>query len=306
MKPRLFTPISFVRRSAAGFSLIEMLVSLFVASLMMTVMSGFVSTVVATKHNTSLVTEAQQGVRSLLSMITQELRQAGACLTPLGTFISLDGANTATQDSLTLRIGRVNTATTPPTNRCIQPGTTAEANPGSTTLQVPANSGLRAGDQVFITPNNVLGDFYTVQAASGTTVTLAPPLEDYDGLGTSYPVGTGIYPFDERVYAVDASDPDRPVLTAQINGAGPFPLVDGVKLFDVRYGLAPCDPQCATEVAFPLVDDDTNEWFLVREVRIKATVQSHKKNREGEFEEASTGKVGESGEYITIKPRNLL
>lgn len=302
MKSRLFTPISFVRRPTAGFSLVEMLVSLFIASLMMTVMTGFVRTVVATKHNTSLTTEAQQGVRAALSMITQELRQAGACLTPLGTFISLAGADTGTQDSLTLRIGRIN----PTTNRCIQIGTAAVESPGSTTLQVPAGSGLRAGDQVFITPNSVLGNFYTVQAASGTTVALSAPLNDYDGLGTAYPIGTGIFPFDERIYTVNASDPDRPVLTARMNGEGPFPLVDGVSVFDVRYGLAPCNPQCATEVDFPLVDEDTNEWFLVREVRIKATVQSRKKNRDGEFEEASTGKVGESGEYITIKPRNLL
>ena len=130
-------------------------------------MAKFVSTVVATKHNTSLTTEVQQGLRMALEVITQELRQAGACLSGEGTFISLAGANVGTQDSLTVRIGRVNT-----NNRCIQIGITATANPGSTILQIPANSGLRTGDQVFITPNGVLGNMYTVQAVSGTVATL--------------------------------------------------------------------------------------------------------------------------------------
>ena len=52
----------------------------------------------------SLETETQQGLRALLGLVTQELRQAGACLPQNGQFITLDGFDGGSQDRLTLRI----------------------------------------------------------------------------------------------------------------------------------------------------------------------------------------------------------
>lgn len=291
-----------VHNSVAGFSLVELLVSMFVSGMMMTITAGYFQTVVAKRHNTELTAEAGQGLRSLIQDITQELRQAGACLTQLGQFIALKGSNNGTRDSLTLRIGRTN----PDTGRCIQAGIPlgSGVSAGSMTVKVPDASIFSIGQQVYIvTPNNVNGDFYVVLGASGTTLTLNKPLVNFGG-SSSYE-GGGVYPFDERTYAVDASDPQHPVLTVRINGNSAVPLIEGVDVFNIKYRLAPCEPTCAAEVDLPA---DQAEWRLVRDVGIKATIKSYHKNKNGNYEYVTTGNGGGAGdeEYVTVKPRNFL
>jgi|GEM_PF-901660 len=283
-------------KSANGFSLVEMMVALLVSSVLMTAMAGFFSTAVAVRQNLGGETEASQGLRALLSLITQELRQAGACLPKTGQFVALDGINNSTTDSLTLRIGRVNATTL----LCMQPKLTTAVTGGST-LQVDNASGLQAGDLLYILPAGANGLFRKVNSVSGNTLTLTTALP----AGT-YAVGTIIYPVDERTYTIDNSNPARPMLTVAINQNSPQPLVDGAELFDVHYLLSPCSPTCVGPNLSPPSGPNDPSWRLVREVEIKATVDSHKKNRQGQAVKATTGTTGQAGEYISIKPRNLL
>lgn len=282
---------------SAGFSLIELLVSLFIAGVMLTSMAGFFSMSVATRHNMEEQAEAAQGLRALLSTVTQELRQAGACLTQVGgQFIALDGEDNGLQDSLTLRIGKVDRNT----RLCVDDALGAKANIGDTSITVADATKFQAGDIVYITPNSSSGEFYTVAEAAGTTLTLTSPLVD---LNADYAKGAGVYALEERTYAIDASTYGRAVLTVASNGGTPQPLVDGVVEFNVRYLLAPCDPNCADTVDLPA---DPAQWLLVSEVEIKATVRSRYPNREGEVVYARTGEAGTESEYIIVKPRNLL
>ena len=71
-------------KATAGFSLIELLVVLFISGLLMAMMSGTFSASVNTQYRMGLHIETQQGLRALLEMVTQELRQAGACLPEQG------------------------------------------------------------------------------------------------------------------------------------------------------------------------------------------------------------------------------
>jgi len=275
------------RRTAAGFSLIELLVTMFIASVMMTAMTGFFRATVATRYDMGLQTEAQQGLRALMEMVTQELRQAGACLPRSGDFIALDGSDGGTQDSLTLRIGRTDQATFV----CSQAGTTAAAPAGSTTLTVAAADAPLFADAtlVYVTPNGTNGNFYTAAAVSGTTITLN------EGLIGDHPAGAGIYAVDERTYAIDPSTYGRPVLTVAIDGGAPQPLVDGAEEFDLQYLGEPCTTAGCTPLSQPVTNTD---WLGVREVTIAATVRSRKADKAGEL-------ASESGE-VSVKPRNLL
>jgi prepilin-type N-terminal cleavage/methylation domain-containing protein len=287
MKRRVYIPTSTLKVQT-GFSLIELLVVLLIFSIMLTVVTGFFRVNAALRRQMGLQTEAQQGLRATFEMITQELRQAGACLPRLGQFIALDGTDGGNQDSLTLRIGR--------TDRqllvCVKAGTTQAAADGDSTLTIAEGEGnLFAGTTlVYITPNGATGNFYTVTETTSNSVTID------GGLIGDHPVGTGIYGIDERVYTIDASNPDRPMLTVSIDGQSPRPLVEGVEEFNVQYLLAPCDASgCATVTDEPASDD---EWRQVREVAISATVRSRKKDKRGQF-------LRESG-YIHVKPRNLI
>ncbi|MGE0823619.1 MAG: type II secretion system protein J [Candidatus Binatia bacterium] len=291
-----------VPSTLSGFTLIELLVTLLITSVMMTATTTYFQSVVAARHNTSLTSEADQGLRSLLQMVTQELRQAGACLTQLGQFITLEGVDDGTMDSLTLRIGR----THPDTGRCIQPAIPAGSSidAGETSFPVADASGFQPGNLVYITPDSVNGDFYRVVDVSGTTLTIDRPLVDFTGgLNPSYE-GAGVYPVDERTYAIDTSDSDHPVLTVSIDGGAPQVLVVGVTVFNVRYVLGPCNPACSGgTVDLPA---GGGEWRLVRDVEIKAEVKSYHKDKNGDYQYARTGLAGESGEYVSMKPRNLL
>lgn len=283
MNWKLFIP-QLRHSPSGGFSLIELLVSMFIASLMLTMMTGFFRNTVATRDNMNLQTETQQGLRALFEMVSQELRQAGACLPKTGQFITLAGSDGGDQDSLTLRIGQTN----PDTLVCIKAGTSAEAL-GSATLPLTDGDGdlFDGVTLVYVTPDGATGDFYQVVATSSNSITL-------DETG-DFPAGTGVYAIDERSYAVDTSG-ESPMLTVAIDGGSAYPLVNGVEKFSVQYLLGPCDGSGCTDT----VDEPANadEWELVQEIVLSATVRSSKEDREGEH-------LSESGD-ITIKPRNLL
>jgi prepilin-type N-terminal cleavage/methylation domain-containing protein len=286
-----------------GFSLVELMVTLLISSVMM----GFVRTTVAARQTGGAVTEAQQGLRALVSMVTQELRQAGACLPMSNRALALNGTNTGSLDSLTVRIGRVDDRTglcVNPTVLTARPPLPALPNPavGNTSVNVPNAALFRQGELVYITPTGAAGAFYRVVGRSGTTLTLNLPLEAIAGV--AYGNATQVIAIEERVFAVDVSDPARPMLTVAIDQGTPQPLIFGIDTFDVRYYIGPClssaNNTCAAVVDMPT----TAQWPNVLKVALKARVRSQMKDK-GDYLYATTGQVGQGGEFITIKPRNF-
>jgi hypothetical protein len=275
---------------------------------MMTVMASFMQTVVSTRQIGEAETEAQQGLRALIVMITQELRQAGACLPAANRALALEGTDGGDRDSLTVRIGRVDDRTT----LCIDPVVVTERElpllsfpppaAGDGKVNVPDATLFRPGELVYITPNggnpNSGDGFYNVTSTSGTTLALNRPLEP---LPNNAPyAATQVYAIEERTYAVDASNPDRPMLTVALDQGAPQPFIAGIEIFDVKYHLGPCP---TTETCAELVDEPRPN---VAKVSLRASVRSLMKDKTGAFHVATTGQLGQKGEFITIKPRNFL
>lgn len=290
-----------------GFSLVELLVTLLISSVMMGVMTSLVQTTVAARQKGGAVTEAQQGLRALVAMVTQELRQAGACLPTANRALALDGTNNGTRDSLILRIGRVDDRTT----LCVNPTVVTNRPPlatlpppavGNTSVNVPDAALFRQGELLYITPNGAVGAYYTVAGRSGTTLTLNRPLEN---VGAAYGAATQVFAIEQRTYAVNVSDPTRPMLTVAIDQGTPQPLISGIDIFDVRYYIGPCtsstDNTCTALVDLPTAA----QWPSVSKVALKARVRSQMKDKSGAYQYAATGQTGQGGEYITIKPRNF-
>ena len=273
------------RNAPAGFSLVELLVTLLIASVMMTVMTGFFRASVGTRHDMGLQTEAQQGLRAIFELVTQELRQAGACLPQTGQFIILAGVDNGDLDELTLRIGR----TDEDTLRCVKAGTT-EAVTSGTVLQLGAGEGdLFAGAALaYVTPNGAIGNFYSIVAHTSDSVTIDDSV--------TLPVGAGVYAVDERVYRAETMN-GRDVLSVTIDGGQAYPLVEGVKEFNVIYWLEAVDPDD------PMVDqsyppDNDADWRRVRMLTIAGDVEARDHKRDG-------GTMHEEG-HTDVKPRNLL
>lgn len=271
-------------KNTAGFSFIELLLAMFISSIMLVVMTGFVRKNVGTQFDMGLQSEAAQGTQALQSMVSQEVRQAGACLPTAGPFIALAGVDNGTLDTITARIGK----TSATTGRCINPNLTADAAQGATTVQLPSTDDFTVGGRVYVT-NLINGDLNTVVSKTATTLSLAVPLS------VPYPKNSStVYAIDERTYKVLPGPLGHSALQVSIDNGAFQPLVDGVTKFRVQYLEGPCTPTCSV-LDFPLSSGD---WYKVAEIALTTTVTGHKDN-------TRTGQpVTEAGQ-ITIKPRNL-
>lgn len=286
-------------KAAVGHTLVELLVAIFISGVVMAMITTLMRTSVATKEKGGLETEAQQGLRSLISMVTQELRQAGACLLSSGPFIALSGTNNSDKDTLTLRIGKVNSSTL----LCVIATANAAAS-GATSLQVNDVSGFQVGDRIYIRESGT-GRYNTVTEVNTGTNTLTIGT----ALSSALAAGAGVYPIEERTYAVTTIN-GRSVLTLSIDSGTASPLVEGVEVFDVVYYLGPCSLNsngtlnCASQVPAPAAN--SAQWNLVQAIGVRAKVSAHKTDRQGNTYFATTDQAGAVNGYIMVKPRNFL
>ena len=290
MLPRAFSRAWFPRSGVGGYTLVELLVVLLITSFMMTTLAGFFRTAVAARQNAGAQTEAQQGLRAVASVITQELRQAGACLPRSGTFMALAGTENGLTDSLTLRIGRTNRTT----GACLraQISTAGGAAVGATTLLVDSTAGFGDAKRLLVASATTgAAEVYSITGMTATSITISP------GLLFAKPQNSRLYPLDERVYQIQTWS-GRSVLTVRVDGGSAQPLVDGVKEFNVTYQGMPCNTLgVCTLLALPTTDA---AWRTVREVSLAPKIESRKKNRQGQKVETT------AADSIRVKPRNLL
>jgi len=277
-----------------------LLVSIFMTSIILAMLTTLMQTSVTVKEEGSLETETQQGLRGLISMVTQEIRQAGACLSSTGPFIALTGTDNSNQDILTLRIGKVSSAT-----MLCAVATAQAAVVGATSITVDDASKFQLGDRLYIKESNATGSYNAVMAVNtgGNTLTLTSPLAN------ALPAGAGVYAIEERTYSIGTVN-GQPTLMVSLDGGTSWPLVFGVETFDVQYYLGPCTLNndgtlnCASAVPAPAAG--APQWNQVQAVGIRAGVRSHKADKHGVIRHATTDQAGAVSGYVMIKPRNFL
>jgi prepilin-type N-terminal cleavage/methylation domain-containing protein len=283
MRSRRSSPTSRAERRA-GFSLIELLVALFISGITLASAVGFFATHARTLKSAGYRLEAQQAMRGSLDAITRDLRLAGACLPLNGQFVAIDGQNIPGGDSITIRTGL-----TRPDLSCIWAAITVATVAGANSVTVNDSTGITPGQLAYVTnTGNVSGEFVLVSAVAPTTVSFAT------GLGQPYPVGGSVYAVDERVYRIDASNPDLPLLTLTVNRGIAQAFSAGMRDLQIVYILDQGCPACVT-VDLPA---SVGQWRLVNEVDLTATVETVG----GVRAEDEATMVATS----TAKPRNLL
>ncbi len=273
--------ISNTRKSHQGYSMIELLVAMSLAGVALTVSARDFSYTVHQRVDMEKIAEAQQGVSAALTFVTQEVRQAGACLPTLGKFVALDGGDNGDHDTLTLRMG----VTDQETIVCVRTVTTVIARSGESTLEVQHPAGFNAGQWIYVTS---LGDgqMFRVASVDGSTLTVEGTF------GTDYRAASGVYAIEERSYAIDSTGGEN-ILTVAIDGGDPQPMVKGVDVFNVRYFL-----DMGSDLI--LVDEPANssEWRMVREVELTVSSQTVKSMQAGQMHVVE--------QTSNIKPRNFL
>jgi prepilin-type N-terminal cleavage/methylation domain-containing protein len=242
-----------------GFSLVELIVALFVSGVTLASAVSFFATHARTLKSAGYRLEAQQAMRGSLDAMTRDLRLAGACLPVNGQFVALDGANAPGGDSITIRTGLTRDDLS-----CIWGSLTTPANAGDTTVQVSDTTGFAVDMLAYIAnTGNVSGEFVTVTGVGANSVSFAP------GLTQPYPGGS-VYAVDERMYALDGTDPDLPLLNLTINRGAPQAFAAGTRDLQIEYILDQNCPPC-DRVALPV---GTAQWRLVNEVDLTVTVET--------------------------------
>jgi hypothetical protein len=234
------------------------------------------------RQDMDLVMETQQALAATETFITQELRQAGACLPVNGEFVSLAGANDGDRDSLTLRIGVADRRSLV----CVQTILTADAPALSQRLAVQSTSGFVQGQMVYVTRLAGNGSFFRIASVGSDFLLLEGSLD------ADYVSGGGVFAVEERRYFLDDFE-GLPALMVSVDGGAPQPMVAGVEELDFRYRLEPCPPCDAIDLP-----GSSAEWRSVREVEMRVVARSTRQRRGGDYFHL-TGTT-------TIKPRNMI
>ncbi len=238
---------------------------------------------VQTRREMDLVAETQQALHATHAFLTQELRQAGACLPNNGEFIALEASDGGVTDEILLRIGVVDRTDL----TCLTTVLTQDAEDDESLLRVQDTTGFEEGQWIYVTRIGGRGDPFRIASVGSDW------LQIEGVLGADYVVGGGVYGIEERSYAIQTLG-GIPVLTVAIDGDEPQPLVAGVEEFDLRYRLGACPP--CTAVDEPAT---SAEWRSLREVELRVVARSTTVKPQG------GGFIRVDG-TTSIRPRNLL
>jgi len=274
-----------------GFSLIEMMVTIAVTSLALSLAGTFFVASRNALTDEMVRQETLQGLRATLDTVERDLRLGGACLPTTGNdFPPLSGTNAGTLDGFTTR-----TALVRPDLTCIQ-STIQAASPatgtdvGATTLPLQSVNGFAAGQRAYIRGSTNSGEYFNITAVNPTSnqLTIAA------GLQSAYLNGSGAWAIDERMYGINTTTyAPVTVLTVAINGTSAVPFAYGIQFVNVQYQLLSNCPPCDT-VDLP----SAAQWSLVNQLYINVMMKSQKPLSNGQYYTVR-GSIG-------AKPRNLL
>jgi len=272
-------------RTEAGFSLVELLVTIALVSLVLGAAGGLVAVARPSIEQENLRIETAQSLRATLDTLARDLRLGGACLPTNGTFVALSGSDAGVNDRIVTRHGLVQSDLT-----CLRTALRTDLPANGTDLAVNSAAGFAAGMWIYIRHPNGTGEFFNITGAQAAAQTL----QKSTALSKDYPISSGVYAIDERTYATDTSDPTLPTFTVATNGGPALPFASGVEELNIQYQLARNCPSCDV-VDLPAND---GEWMLVTEIDVDVTVRSRVADAQGHFFRR-TGR-------IKAKPRNLL
>jgi prepilin-type N-terminal cleavage/methylation domain-containing protein len=273
-------------RTDTGFSLIELLAAMGIASLVFATGSTLLSAGRSVMQTQTQRIETVQALRATIDSMTRDLRLAGACLPIQGDFSPIDATNSGTTDTITSRSGLVR-----PNLTCIYSALTTDAAINATSLTVASTSGFQAGMGGYIfNPVTLTGqDFTIVSISSNTIVSDTKMTQAYSSASGS---ASTVYAVDRRKYSIDSSS-SPPALQVSINGATAMPFASGIESMNIQYRLYRNCPSCDT-VDIPASAD----WPLLNEVILNVTARSQKTDQAGNY-------FRRSAQFIA-KPRNLI
>jgi prepilin-type N-terminal cleavage/methylation domain-containing protein len=273
------------RSSTAGFSLVELLVAIGMLGVALSAVAAFGSTSLKLMRQNQLRLEVRHALRASGDSIVRDLRLAAACLPQNGRFVALDGVDSGTADSLTIRTGYAEDNLS-----CVATATNALHGGGSITINVDVADGFGQALMGYIRHLDGDGEFFSIADVDpvAETITRADPAS------RDFPVGSGVFAVDERIYSLDTTGPGPSQLMLELDGTGAEPFAVGISGLSVRYILNRNCPACDV-VDLPI---DDAEWRLVNQVAVTLTAETVNPVRSQDYYYETRTVIG--------KPRNLL
>lgn len=226
--------------AAAGFTLVELLVALTMASIVIFgVGTGYVFVTKAWVEHQARA-QAQQSLRAAETAMSRELRISGACVGV--TWVDQNAPLASNFRMLTGTSGPPDTITTVANPRCAGPVKLTQACTACTTMYVDTTLNFTAGMWAFIGKGiaTEAGEYFLVQSIDPTNNTVTASA----AVTGTYPAATDTTPSfvagaDRRTFAVSSSCTGCngiPTLTLQqLGDSQGQPLVKGVESMTVRY-----------------------------------------------------------------------
>jgi prepilin-type N-terminal cleavage/methylation domain-containing protein len=275
-------------RSDRGFTVIELLATLGIASLAFAAASTLLSSGRYFMQNQVQRIETVQALRATIDTMTRDLRLSGACL-PIpgqGTFTPITATNSGTADTITTRSGLVR-----PNLTCIYSSLTTDAAQNSTSLTVASTSGFQAGMGAYIySPVTLTGQDFNIVSISGNSITSDTKMSQT--YGSAAGSASTVYAVDRRTYSLNTGV-NPPILNLSINGGAAMPFATGIETLNIQYRLYRNCPPCDT-----LDLPGSTEWPLLNEIILNVTARSQKTDLAGSY-------YRRSAQFIA-KPRNLI
>ena len=276
--------------SAAGFTVLELLLGVLLMSVAIATTSGMF---LASKQQMVLQQqqlETTQAARAATDSIVRDLRLSGACLPSTGDFISLSGVNNGTNDQITTRTGL-----TQPNLACVQTviplGSTLHAS--DSTIAVQSSTGFATGMRAYIRNAVGTGEYFDITGVPSVT-----QLSKSQTLTQDYAATSGIYAVDERTYYLDSwtspNNGPQPELMLRVGDQTPQSFAVDIESLNIQYQLARNCPPCDV-IDLPT---STADWSIVEAVKLTITARSEQKDPKGNYYRRTVA--------VTVKPRNLL
>lgn len=271
-----------------GFSLVELLVALAIFFVVGQLIVQSFSVQTRFRRDIEVRAEMNQGLKGALDELTRDIRVAGACLPKQPLFVPMDGLDSGSTDTVTVRTGVVTTATT-----CVLPTTLSSAlNAGGTQLSIADLTGFTVDGMGYVSRGAAAGEFFHVTAVSGSSG--AGTITTDSSITQSHIVGSGVWALERRTYSIGSAG-GQPALLRRINTQAALPIAIGITQLNVRYRQNVNCPSC-TEIDLP---SGNPAWNQVTEVLVTVTAQSNA-NLAG-----NTTRFTQSA-TVAIQPRNLI
>ncbi len=253
-----------VKNNRNGFTLIELMVSILLASILMVTFYTLLTSQQRTYNSQDLIVEMQQNVRTAMDTLTREFRSIGYGVPTADTPSEIAVISSATENTITFLVDLDNVKAT----------LTADYTAGNTTLSVDTVSetssdsyygNFSAGDTIYITDGSKW-EATDVSSTSQGSLGIGALTNDFSQ-------GSVLHVINTITYAQNPSDhkhsTDAPTikLTRSVDGSTAQPVVDDIDYLEFKY-YDDSDSQVGSATPYKSVSLSSGDVGDVRKIKV--------------------------------------